>query len=198
MQLYSKALYEFECIGNHRLSAITENNLGVVELRIGNFKEAQSHLVRARKTFDAFDDKIRCAQVDDSLAQLYFAQGRFHDADLAIQQAIQTMETGDEDAFLTEALTTRGLISCKLKKYSHAKTLLENAYRLAQRCGDMEGAGRALAILVEEMWGMIESEERCDLDRRIREILATSRALSIHKRLENCLMLHTEPNSESN
>jgi DNA-binding winged helix-turn-helix (wHTH) protein/tetratricopeptide (TPR) repeat protein len=196
-RLYSKALFEFQCIGNHRLSAIAENNLGVVKLGIGNFKEAQLHFVQARRTFDSFDDRIRCAQVDDSLAQLYCAQGRFDDADLAIQRAIQTMETGDEDAFLTEALMTRGLISCKLKKYRQAKTLLENAYRLAQRCGDMEGAGRALAILVEEMWSTIESEDRYDIARRIVEILTSAQTLSIHKRLENCLMIHVESNTEA-
>ena len=87
-------------IGNHRLSATTENNLGMVMLFIRDFNAAESHLLRARKTFDSFEDRIRCAQVDDSLARLYFAQDRFDDADISIQRAIQTMEKGDEDAFL--------------------------------------------------------------------------------------------------
>lgn len=184
---YSIALYEFEGIGNHRLSAITENNLGIEMLLMGNFNTAEFHLLRARKTFKCFDDRIRCAQVDESLAQLYFAQDRFDEANISIDRAVQTMENGDEDAFLTEALTTKGLIYCKLKRYSQAKTLLENAYRLAQRCGNSEGAGRSLAVLVEEMFDMLEPEERNDVSNRLVEIVTGSQKLSIHKRLKKCL-----------
>ena len=89
---HSMALHEFEGIGNHRLSAITENNLGIGMLLMGNFKTAEFHLLRARKTFDCFDDRIRCAQVDESLAQLYFAQDRFDAAKISIDRAVQTME----------------------------------------------------------------------------------------------------------
>ena len=183
------ALHEFEGIGNHRLSAITENNLGIGMLLMGNFKTAEFHLLRARKTFDCFDDRIRCAQVDESLAQLYFAQDRFDAAKISIDRAVQTMENGDEDAFLTEALTTKGLVYCKLKRYSQAKTLLENAYRLAQRCGNSEGAGRSLAVLVEEMVNMLEPEERNDLSNRLVEIVTGSQKLLIQKRLEKCLTI---------
>ena len=186
---YSKALIEFEGIGNHRLSAITENNLGLFMSLTGNFKAAEFHLLRARKTFDSFDDRIRCAQVDESLAQLYFAQERFDEANVSVERAVQTMENGDEDAFLTEALTTKGLIYCKLKRYSQAKTLLENAYSLAQRCGDTEGAGRALVVLVEEILNSLDSEERKDLTHRIRKIVSDFQSLTIHERLQKCLTL---------
>jgi DNA-binding winged helix-turn-helix (wHTH) protein/Tfp pilus assembly protein PilF len=193
-RFYSIALNEFECIGYHRLSAITENNLGLVMMLTGSFRQAESHLLRARKTFDSFADKIRCAQVDDSLAQLYFAEGRFDDAGASIRRAVQTMENGDEGGLLAEALTTNGLIYCKLKRFSQAKTLLESAYRLARRCGDPEGAGRALAVLVEELFDSLESDEGNDIAHRIREIIS-QRRLSIHKRLERCLTLLETANS---
>lgn len=186
---YSRALYEFVGIGNHRLSAITQNNLGVTMLSIGDYNTAELHLLQARKTLDSFDDRIRCAQVDDSLAQLYVAQERFNDADISIQRAIQTIEKGDEDAFLTEALTTKGLIYCKLKRHSQAKTVLENAYRLAQRCGDIEGAGKSLAVLVEEMFDLLGPEEQSDIAIRVVEIVRSSQGLSINKRLQKCLAI---------
>lgn len=97
------------------------------------------------------------------------------------------MEIGDQDAFLTEALTTKGLIYCKLKRHSQAKTILENAYRLAQRCGNTEGAGRSLAVLVEEMFDRVEPDERKDIINRIDEIVCRSPELSIHNRLQKCL-----------
>lgn len=186
---YSQALFEFEGIGNHRLLAITENNLGLLMLSGGNLTQAEFHLLRARKTFDCFDDRIRCAQVDDSLARLYSAQGRLDDADASIERAVQTMKTGDEVAFLTEALTTKGLIYCKLKRYSQAKTLLENAYHLAQRCGDIEGAGKSLAVLTEEMFVLLQSEEQNDIVNRIVEMVSDSYELSIHNRLQKCLSI---------
>jgi DNA-binding winged helix-turn-helix (wHTH) protein len=186
---YSKALYEFECIGHHRLSAIAENNLGLVMMLTGSFRQAESHLLRACKAFDSLADKIRRAQVDDSLAQLYFAQERFDDADASIRRAVEIMEKGDEDALLAEALTNNGLIYSKLKRCSQAKTLLENAYRLAQRCGDTEGAGRALAVLVEELFDSLESDEINDIAHRIREIISHYQDLSIHRRLQKCLTL---------
>lgn len=191
---FSMALYEFEGIGNHRLSAITENNLGLLMSGIEDFNTAEFYLVRARKTFNSLDDRIRCAQVNDSLAQIYCAQGRFDEANGFIQQAVQTLENGDEDAFLTEALTTKGLIYCKLKRYSQAKTILENAYRLAQRCGDVEGAGRSLIVLIEEMFDLLESEERNDVANRIIEILSCSERLSVHNRLQKCLTTITRRN----
>jgi tetratricopeptide (TPR) repeat protein len=186
---YSQALHEFESTGQHRLTAITENNLGLVMMFTGRFQEAESHLLRARRIFDSFADKIRRAQVDDSLAQLYCAQDRFDDADASIRRAVQTMENGDEDALLAEALITNGLIYCKLKRFSQAKTLLENAYRLAQRCGDIEGAGKALVVLVEELFDSLESAEGKDIAHRIREIISHYRSLSIQKRLQRCLTL---------
>ena len=186
-RFFSMALREFEGIGNHRLSAITENNLGLLMLDIGNFNAAEFHLLHARTTFDSFDDKLRCAQVDESLAQLYFAQGMFDEANVSVQRAVQTMENTDEDAFLIEALTTKGLIYCKLQRYSQAKTLLESAYRLAQRCGNSEGAGRSLAVLVEEMFDLLEPDERHDIANRIAAIVRSSQKLSIYKRLKKCL-----------
>ena len=186
---YVRALFEFDAIGNHRLSAITENNLGLVMLVIGKLNEAEFHLLRARRTFDTFDDKIRCAQVDESLAQLYFAQGRFDNAEASIHRAIQTMKIGDEDVCLTEALTTKALIYCRLNRYSQAKTLLENAYHFAQRCGDIEGAGKSLAVLVDEMFDLLSSEEQNDIANRIVEMVSDSEDLSIHKRLQECLAM---------
>ena len=182
-----KALYEFEAVGNHRLVASVENNLGYLMLLVRRFSDAEFHLLRARKTFESFDDRIRRAQVDDSLARLYFEQDQFEKAGVAIERAIQTMETGDEDALLAEALTTKGIIYCRLKQISEARRVLEHAYRLASRCGDIEGAGRALLVLFEEMGDLLEYEERKNLRTRLVSLLSTSQQSSIKRRVQRCL-----------
>lgn len=186
-EFYSKALYEFEAVGNHRLAAIVHNNLGYLLLIMEKYSEAESHLLRARKSFDCFNDKIRCAQADDSLARLYLAQQKFEQAELTIMRAVQTMEIGDEDALLAEALTTKGLIYCRSKRHIEAKRALEDAHRLASRCGDNEGAGRALLVLIEEMCELIEADEQKQIGARLVELLSASQHVSVHRRVKRCL-----------
>lgn len=184
---YLKALYEFEAVGNHRLAAIAENNLGCLMLLINRFSEAESHLLRARNTFDSFDDKIRCAQVDDSLARLYLEQGEFERACHTIERAIEIMEAGDENALLAEALTTQGTIFLRLKRNGEGKKVLEDAQRLASRCGDNEGAGRAILVLLEGMDVILEQAERENYCSRLLSLLSASEQSSIKKRVQRCL-----------
>ena len=186
-EFYSKALYEFEAVGNHRLVAIVENNFGCLLLNMEKYSEAESHLLRARRSFDRLKDKIRSAQVDDSLARLYLAQGNFSAAETIIEGAVRTMEMGDEDALLAEALTTKGTIFCRARRFTEAKRALEDAHRLASRCGDKEGAGRALLVLMEEMSELLEVGERKIIGARLAELLSSSEQPSILRRVRRCL-----------
>jgi tetratricopeptide (TPR) repeat protein len=151
------------------------------------YPEAEFHLLRARRSFGFFHDKIRCAQADDSLAQLYLAQGKLEEAKKAIDRAVKTMEIGDEDPLLAEALTTKGLICCRSKRHIEAKRALEDAHRLASRCGDNEGAGRALLVLMEEMREILGEEERISVEKRLVELLSSSQQPSLLRRLSNCV-----------
>jgi tetratricopeptide (TPR) repeat protein len=164
-----------------------ENNLGVLLLIEGHYVEAEAHLRVARSAFDHFDDRIRRAQVDDSLAQLYLRQGKFHDAQVAIEQSVKTMELGDEDALLAESLRTKGLIYSELNRHNEAQKALDGAYRLASRCGDTEGAGRAVLILVEKLSGMLAPEEYSSLRSILVELLSSSQHESIKARVAKCL-----------
>jgi tetratricopeptide (TPR) repeat protein len=149
--------------------------------------EAEFHLRRAREVFEYFDDRIRCAQVDDSLARLYLDDGRLHDAETAIESSIKTMEAGDEDALLAESLMTKGIIYCKLRRYKEAQKLLEASYRLSSRCGDTEGAGRAVLIIAEEIADVIEMEERPFLRAQLKDLLLKSQQASVKDRAKECL-----------
>ena len=90
-----EALYQFEAIGNFRLLAIAENNLGFLLLTLGRLNAAQAHLSRARTMFEGFGDKVRQAQVDDTIARLHLEEGRFDLADHAAKRAIETLQQGD-------------------------------------------------------------------------------------------------------
>jgi DNA-binding winged helix-turn-helix (wHTH) protein/tetratricopeptide (TPR) repeat protein len=184
---YYKALYEFQAVGNHRLAASTENNLGYMLLLLGELKEAEAHLQRARRVFDSFGDRIRRAQVDDSLAHLYLTQGKPEEALEVIDQAVRVTEKGDEDLLLAEALTTKGLIYCKLSQYLDAKRAFEDAHRLAVRCGDNEGAGRALLVLIEEVGEVLGEGELQRIGDQVVELLSLSERPVLRERLRRCL-----------
>lgn len=157
---YRDAFLHFDGIGNRRYTAIVENNHGYLLSALGRFDEAQLHLKRSRKLFEELGDQVRRAQVDETLAQLYLASDRYDLAQGAVARAVETMETTGEEALLAEALTTHGLVLCKLGRRHEAKPILHRARRVAERCGDYEGAGRALLILIEEMCDQLGEDER--------------------------------------
>jgi DNA-binding winged helix-turn-helix (wHTH) protein/tetratricopeptide (TPR) repeat protein len=186
-RFYLKALNEFQAVGNHRLTAIAENNLALVLMLVDQFVEAELRLGRARKMFSHLKDRIRCAQVDDSLARLYLRQKRLREAKIAIDRSIKTMEVGDEDALLAESFTTKGMIYCRLKSYHEAQQALDAAYRLAWRCGDIEGAARAILIIAEEMADVLEPGKRRQIRLQLFELLSRSQQTSIKVRAKECL-----------
>ena len=172
---YQQALYEFEAIGNHRLAAIVENNHGYLLLALKRLDEAQSHLIRARRLFDGFADKARGAQVDETLAQLHLAAERPDLAEQAIMRAVERLQIGGEEALLAEALTYPGYGSCAVwAGIAKRKRVLERASRMAESCGDREGAGRALLILIEEMVEELDDSERLEIRKSARQLLGDS------------------------
>ena len=184
---YEEALRHFEGIGNHRYTAVVENNRGYLLSSLKRFDEAQFHLERARKLFDELSDYVRRAQVDETLAQLYLGSNQHEMALRAVCRAVDTMETTGEEALLAEALTTHGLVLCRLGRRHEAKPILERATRVAERCGDNEGAGKPLLILVEEMCEQLSEEQRQEIAAQASQLLANSQHASTSERLKNCL-----------
>nr|MBA3515486.1 response regulator [Pyrinomonadaceae bacterium] len=184
---YREALSHFEQIGNRRYTAIVENNYGYLLLTLKKLNEARLHLERARKLFDEFGDSVRRAQVDETLAQLYLASEQYTSAQHSVRLAVETLETSGEEALLAEALTTHGLVLCKLGRRHEAKPTLERARRVAERCGDDEGAGKPLLILIEEMCEQLGDDERREIGVQASQLLAHSQQSSTRERLKNCL-----------
>ena len=184
---YEEAALQFERVGNLRYVAAVENNRGYLLLILSRFDESQFHLKRARAIFKKMGDTIGCAQVDETLAQLYSASRNYDLAEGSIRQAVDTLEGSGEDALLAEALTTQGLILCRLGHRQNAKPIIERARRLAERCGDREGAGRALLILIEEMCDQLADDERREIGAQANQLLANSQQHATRERLRKCL-----------
>ncbi|HEV2884180.1 MAG TPA: ATP-binding protein [Pyrinomonadaceae bacterium] len=184
---YREALLHFENLGNVRYMAIVENNQGYLLSTLRRFDEAQLHLGRARKLFEDFGDQVRRAQVDETLAQLHLANEQYALAERSVRLAVETLETSGEEALLAEALTTHGLALCRLGRRHEAKPALERARRVAERCGDNEGAGKALLILIEEMCAQLADDERREIGAQGSQLLANSQQIATRERLRKAL-----------
>jgi DNA-binding winged helix-turn-helix (wHTH) protein/TolB-like protein len=184
---YSTALDEFEAVGHHRMSATVENNLGFLLLNLGFMEESEKHLLRARRFFESLSDRLRHAQVNETLTRLYVARGQYSMAEQTIQRAIQELELGDFEALLSEALTTNGIVESKLQRFADAQKSFHAAHKVAERCGDREGARRALVSMFEEMRERLDQDELRQLLDKLKKLHATTEPSQIAGRVEETI-----------
>lgn len=184
---YRSALHESEAIGDHRSTAIAENNLGLFLLNLGELDEAEKHLRRSLRFFEALSDSFRRAQVKETLTRLYIATKNYLLAQQTIEDALQTLELTDSEAVLSETLTTAGIVASKLDLYGDAKRRFEAAYRVSERCGDREGARRALFSLFEEIGDHLDEDELRQTVDRLRRLQAVGEPSLFTVRLEETI-----------
>lgn len=183
---YAAASFHFEQAGNNRYLARVENNLGYLFFTIGRYAEAHSHLDRARHLFLELKDIETAAQVDDTRARTHLAQGNLREAERFARSAVSTLEKGDEQALLAEALTTHGIALARLGIHPRSRTLLQRAIEVAETAGDLEGAGRAHLSLIEEMGDQTSPTELVSIYHSAADLLQRSQDPSVGKRLIAC------------
>jgi CheY-like chemotaxis protein len=183
---YAAASFHFERAGNERYLARVENNLGYLFFTIGRYGDAHSHLDRARHLFLDLKDLGTVAQVDDTRARTFLAEGRLREAERYARSAVKTLEKGDEQALLAEALTTYGIVQARIGRYVEAHTLLERAVEVAQTAGDLEGAGRAKLSIIEELAEQTAAPELALIYQTAADLLQRSQDPSAGKRLIAC------------
>jgi TolB-like protein len=184
---YLKALYEFEAIGHHRYVAVVENNIGLMLLTLGSDQQALRPLLRSQRLFECLSDSVRGAQVNDTLAQFYLHRRQYSAALELVNRAVNTLECTDSEALLAEVLTTKAIILNRLRRAKEAKKLLEAAHNIAKRCGDKEGAGRALLILHEEMGEHLDQTEENQLLRNLKRLLADTQQTTVRNRVKKVI-----------
>ncbi len=196
---FAAASFHFEQAGHTRYHASVENNLGFLYFTLGRFADAHKHLDRARSLFLAMDDSVHMAQVDDTRARTLLAEGRLREAERFARAAVQTLEKGDEQALLAEALTTYGIALARMGNHARSRALLQRAIEVAETAGDLEGAGRAHLSIIEEMGGQTSATELASIYQSAADLLQRSQDPSVGKRLIACARTVIEAlgNSES-
>ena len=184
---FLRALYESEVLGHHLNVATAENNIGFLLLSLGAFEESEKHLLRSRTLFESFSSSIQAAQVNESLARLYIETKQYDLAHEMIRRAVGTLELTDGEPFLAEALTTSGVVAVRQRRFDDAKRSFEAAYKVAERCGDQEGAGRALLIMFEEMGDRLEQLEKTQISEKLKKLFAMTQQTALLARVEKCI-----------
>ena len=182
----SAASYHFEQAGHTRFCARVENNLGFLFARLARFTEAHEHFARARRLFVSLNELGSVAQVDDSRACAFMAEGRYVEAEKVARSAVRALEGADELALLTEALTTHGATLARLGQTVEARTALERALETGDRAGAGESIGRAALVMLEALGPTLALSERQALYRCADEALAHTQDAETLKRLRAC------------
>lgn len=148
---FTAASFHFEQAGHRRYHAHVENNLGLLLYTVGKFDEAHEHLDRATRLFAKLKDCAYLAQVDETRARVFLAQGRATEAEKKARAASRALIDAGEDALLADALTTHGKALARLRRVEEARSTLERAATVAGQAGSAEGAGLALLTMIEEL-----------------------------------------------
>jgi DNA-binding NtrC family response regulator/Flp pilus assembly protein TadD len=183
---YTAASFHFEQAGNVRFRAVVENNLGFVFLLNNRFEEAHEHLDRAQRLFISLKDDGSIAQLNDTRARAFLAQGDNTEAERVARAAVRTLEPGDRLAVLAEALTTHGVALARIGQHEEARAELGRAIEVAERAGDNESAGLAAIIIIEELGARLTIDELRSLYARADELLINSSNPDTLKRLRAC------------
>jgi len=194
---YAAASFHFEQAGHRRYQACVDINLGFLYFTLGRFAEAHKHLDRARSLFLAIDDNVHLAQVNDTRARTLLAEGRLREAERFARSAVNTLEKGDEQALLAEALTTHGVALARMGNQTRARALLQRAIEVAETAGDLEGAGRAHLSIIEELAPQTSPTELTSIYQSAADLLQRSQDPSVGKRLIACARKVIETLGES-
>ena len=180
---YAAASFHFEQSGHTRYLARVENNLGYLHLEAHRFATAHEHLDRARRLFARLKDAGSVAQVDETRARVLLAEGRYAEAAHVVRNAVTALERGGEQLLLAEALTTEGTALARLGQHEAAHATLVRAVEVAERAGDLEGAGRAELTILEELVEYLTLHEQRALYESADQLLARSQDPNLLLRL---------------
>lgn len=81
---------------------------------------------------------------------MLLSEGRVVDAEKAARRAVRILEDGDEPSWLAQALISLGVCLGRLRRSDEARSAFERAIECAQQAGNVESAGNAALIMIEE------------------------------------------------
>lgn len=148
---YEEADYHFTLARHTPYRAQVKNNVGYLLFKLARYRKAHEYLDAARRLLVSVRDKVRVAEVDDTRAQVFLAEGRFVEAEAAARSAVSTFRKTGRHGFLAKALVNYGIALARVNKSMRAQAALQEAVEVAHRFDALNQAGIAALTLMEEI-----------------------------------------------
>jgi hypothetical protein len=105
------------------------------------------------------NDRGTLAQVNETRARIFLAQGRYRDAEKAASDSAAQHEQGDEQALLAEALVTQGRALARMRDWQAAESVFRRAAETAEAAGGRESAGKIYLTMIDELREFLPAEQ---------------------------------------
>lgn len=181
IKAYEEADREFKLARNTVFRAHVKNNLGFLLFKLSHYRKAHAYLNHARRLTVSVRDRVRTAQVDETRAQVFIAERRYAQAEVAARSAVRSFEKAGRECFLAEALITLGIALARRGKMVAAQFALQRAIEVGHQAGALNRAGIAALTMIEEV-DNLSPEILCRAYERAGEWLATSQSQEIFLR----------------
>lgn len=180
---YYAADEDFKLARNLIYRAHVKNNIAHVLSDLHRYREAHQYLEQARRLFMRVGDKVRVAQVDDTRAQVFIAQGKYEQAELIARTAARSFERAGRQCFLAETLINQGIALARLHETERAQFIFQQAIEIAHQAGSLNCAGLAALTMIEEI-DTLPRDVQSFAYERAREWLASSDSPDVKPRLK--------------
>ena len=179
---FEKADREFKLARNSVFRADVKNNVGLILFNLSRFKEAHKYLDEARRLTASFKDKARSAQIDESSAQVFIAEGKPKEAEAVARRAVTALEKGGHYCMMAEALITQGIALARSRRKDRAQFIFQQAIQTALRVDALNIAGLAALTMIEEIDDLSPATLQAAYQ-QAREWLSTSESQEVKLRL---------------
>lgn len=148
---FQMADQEFKLARNPVFRSDLKNNFALVLANLSRYKEAHRYLDEARRLSVSFKDKARTAQVDESAAQVFIAEGKFKEAEAVARKAVAALEKSGHHCMMAEALITQAVALARSGRTERAQFIFQQAIQTALQVNALNMAGLATLALTEEV-----------------------------------------------
>lgn len=148
---YKAADYHFKLARNPIFRASVKNNIGVILFNLYRFKEAHRYLDEARRLTVRFRDKAKTAQIDETRAQVFVAEGKWKEAEAVACRAASALEKCGHQCLVADALIMQGIALARQGKKQRAHFVFQKAIEVALQVNARNKAGLAALTLIEEV-----------------------------------------------
>lgn len=179
---YRQADRQFKLAKNPIFRADVKNNVGLLLYKLSQYKTAHKYLDEARRLSVAFRDRARTAQVDETRAQVFIAEGKFKEAEIVARRAAWALEKSGHQRLVACGLITQGIALARLGRKEHAQLILQRAIEVALPVEALSAAGLAALTMIEEI-EQLSPEMLQAAYQQAREWLASTQSQDVLRRL---------------